>query len=255
MVEAATKGLHLARSRYKAQADLRRREVCFEIGERVWLQLRPEQYHSSISRKFAPRYAGPYRILRYAHKDNPVSVVLNTPESMGVGKSYHVSRLKKFVEDSDPNRQQVLRPDAILVDGVEEFEVEAILNHWFVCKAGKQVLEYLVKWTGYDHIESTWELEDNLGSALEVLGSYRKRSGLPPLWLGTGCCDYACKLYPGFTTLLPLEGRLKRVGAGGCWAADLQSGGQSYLVLASQVRASWGRPLEVLREGPSGLSD
>ena len=79
VLEAATKGMTLAQSRYKEQGDKSRREVSFEIGERVWLQLRPKQYHKSISRKLAPRYAGPYRIVRRAHKDSPVSGVLETP--------------------------------------------------------------------------------------------------------------------------------------------------------------------------------
>ncbi|CAM6105455.1 unnamed protein product [Calypogeia fissa] len=181
MVEAATKGMTLAQSRYKEQGDKSRRQISFEIGERVWLQLRPEQYHSKISRKFAPRYAGPYRILRWAHKDNPLSVVLETSEAMGVGKSYHVSRLKKFVADTDPNRQQVSRPDAFLVEDVEEYEVEAILDHRYKRRLGKQLLEYLVKWTGYDQAECTWEPEENLTHTGEILGSYRKRSGLPPI--------------------------------------------------------------------------
>ncbi|CAM6093942.1 unnamed protein product [Calypogeia fissa] len=144
MVEAATKGMTLAQSWYKEQGDKSRRQVSFEIGERVWLQLRPEQYHSKISRKFAPRYAGPYCILQWAHKENPLSVVLETPKSMGAGKSYHVSWLKKFVADTDPNRQQVLRPNALLVEDVEEYEVEAILDHRYKRRLGKQLLEYLV---------------------------------------------------------------------------------------------------------------
>ncbi|CAM6124018.1 unnamed protein product [Calypogeia fissa] len=181
MVEAATKGMTLAQSQYKEQGDKSLRQVSFEIGERIWLQLRPEQHHSKISWKIAPRYAGPYRILRWAHKDNPLSVVLETPESMGVGKSYHVSRLKKFVSDTDPNRQQVLRPNALLVEDVEEYEVEAILDHRYKRRFGKQLLEYLVKWIGYDQAECTWEPEENLMNAGEVLGSYRKRSGLPPI--------------------------------------------------------------------------
>ncbi|CAM6124086.1 unnamed protein product [Calypogeia fissa] len=122
-----------------------------------------------------------HEILRWAHKDNPLSVVLETPESMGVGTSYHVSRLKKFVADTNPNRQQVLRPDALLVEDAEEYEVEAILDHRYKRRLGKQLLEYLVKWIGYDQAECTWEPEENLMNAGEVLGSYHKRSGLPPI--------------------------------------------------------------------------
>ncbi|CAM6082500.1 unnamed protein product [Calypogeia fissa] len=99
---------------------------------------------------------------------------------MGVGKSYHVSRLKKFVADINPNWQQVSCPDALLVEDVE-YEVEAILDHCYKRLLGKQLLEYLVKWTDYDQAECTWEPKENLMNAGEVLGSYRKRSGLPPI--------------------------------------------------------------------------
>src|SRR5450759_3594050 len=37
VIEAATKGFTLAQSLYKKQGDISRRQVCFEIGERVWL--------------------------------------------------------------------------------------------------------------------------------------------------------------------------------------------------------------------------
>ena len=113
VIEAATKALNLAQSRYKKQGDASRRQVRFEIGERVWLQLRPEQYHNTITRKFAPRYSGPYRILDLIPKGDPnaVSVMLDTPKQLGNSKSYHVSRLKKFVKDDDPNCNQLLRPD------------------------------------------------------------------------------------------------------------------------------------------------
>ncbi|CAM6094714.1 unnamed protein product [Calypogeia fissa] len=42
MMEAAIKGMTLAQSRYKEQGDKSRRQISFEIGERVWLELRPE---------------------------------------------------------------------------------------------------------------------------------------------------------------------------------------------------------------------
>ncbi len=79
-----------------------------------------------------------------------VSVMLETPRSFGKAKSFHVSRLKKFVQDSDPNRNQVLRPDPDMIKDIEEYEVEEILNHRYKRIQGRQLLEYLVKWVGYD---------------------------------------------------------------------------------------------------------
>ena len=72
----------------------------------------------------------------------------------------------------------------MLVEDTEEFEVEAILDHRYKRKLGKQTLQYLVKWTGYDQSESAWEPEESLGNSPEILGEYRKRSGLPPLLVG-----------------------------------------------------------------------
>ena len=179
-IEAATASMARNQSRYKEQSDKSRREVSFEIGERVWVQLRPNQFHESISRKLAPRYAGPYRILRRAHESNPMSFVLEVPESMVQNKSYHVSVLKKFVEDEDPNRQQVLRPEAELVQDVEEYEVEAILQHKFKKLRGRNVLYYLVHWKGYDQCKRTWKPEEHLKNAPQVVNAYQQCAGLSP---------------------------------------------------------------------------
>src|SRR5450759_2982154 len=198
VIEAATKGLTLAQSRYKKQGDASRRQVRFEIGESVWLQLRPEQYHNTITRKFAPRYAGPYKILELIPKGDPdaVSVMIDVSKGLGRAKSYHVSRLKKFVQDNNPNRTPVLRLDPELVKDVEEYEVEAILDHRYKRRLCKQTLEYLVKWLGYDQAECTWEPEENLKNSPSILDSYRQKQGLP--------CE-----------------KVRYRGATGCWAADL----------------------------------
>ncbi|WP_378079600.1 hypothetical protein, partial [Chromobacterium violaceum] len=58
-----------------------------------------------------------------------MSVMLDVPKQLGRAKSYHVSRLKKFIDDNDPNRNQVLRPNPHVMKDVKEYEVEAILNH------------------------------------------------------------------------------------------------------------------------------
>ena len=105
--------------------------------------------------------------------------MLDVPKQLGKAKSYHISRLKKFVEDNDPNRNQVLRPDPELVQDVEEYEVEAILDHRYKRRLRKQTFEYLVKWLGYDQAECTWEPEENLNNSPNILDSYRQRHGLP----------------------------------------------------------------------------
>ena len=62
-----------------------------------------------------------------------------------------------------------MAPPPDLINGNEEFEVEAILGH----KPWGRGHRYLVKWKGYPTSESTWEPTNNLKGALEILAEYQ----------------------------------------------------------------------------------
>ena len=59
-------------------------------------------------------------------------------------------------------------PSPIVVDGKEEFEVEAILRHK---GSGTQRL-YQVLWKGYPITEASWEPESHLRNAPQILEEY-----------------------------------------------------------------------------------
>jgi hypothetical protein len=56
-----------------------------------------------------------------------------------------------------------------LLNGEEEFEVEAIVAHW---KKGWG-LQFLIKWQGYPTSDNSWEPQKNLKHATEILSSYK----------------------------------------------------------------------------------
>jgi hypothetical protein len=58
----------------------------------------------------------------------------------------------------------------ILVDGIEEFEVESILNSRI--RWGK--LEYLVHRKGYADEEDTWEPEDNVENSTDLIHQFHR---------------------------------------------------------------------------------
>ena len=66
-------------------------------------------------------------------------------------------------------------PDPVLVDGVEEFEVEKILNS----RMRYNRLEYLVKWKGYDTGHNGWEPHYNLHAPDEVAQFHRDFPSAP----------------------------------------------------------------------------
>ena len=59
-------------------------------------------------------------------------------------------------------------PSPVVVDGEEEFEVEAILRHK---GSGAQRL-YQVLWKGYPLTEASWEPESHLHNAPQILEEY-----------------------------------------------------------------------------------
>ena len=62
-----------------------------------------------------------------------------------------------------------MRPPSELVEGEEEWEVEAILAHRYFGRQKK--LQYLVKWHGYPNSDNTWEPVENL-HADEMIQDY-----------------------------------------------------------------------------------
>ena len=62
------------------------------------------------------------------------------------------------------------RPPPDLVQGNEEFEVEAILMH---CLYKNRETRYLIKWKGYNTSKNTWEPESNLSNAEGELNNYK----------------------------------------------------------------------------------
>ena len=67
-----------------------------------------------------------------------------------------------------------IEPDSEVVDGFEEFEVEAILDSR---EETNHKRSYLIKWKGYSEIHNSWEPEENLTNCEEILTDYRTRMG------------------------------------------------------------------------------
>ena len=137
----------------------------FKVGDKVWLDAC--NLHLKTMRKLTPRRLGPFEIIE---EILPVVYKLRLPETWHVHNVFHTSLLTpqvvtpKYGVPVDP-------PLPELVDGESEFEVEAILQHKFVSR--KKEIWYLVQWRGYSRAESTWEPEEHLRNAPEVLEAYK----------------------------------------------------------------------------------
>jgi len=87
--------LKAAQSRQKGYADKKRREISFNPGEFAYLKVSPIRgtRRFQIQGKLAPRYIGPYRVLK---KVEVVAYHLELPEGMSdIHPVFHVSQLRR----------------------------------------------------------------------------------------------------------------------------------------------------------------
>ena len=137
----------------------------FEVGDKVWLDAR--NLHLKMTRKLTPRRLGPFEVIE---EISPVVFKLKLPEAWHIHNVFHASLLTLQVtmpEYGFPAEP----PLPELVDGESEYEVKNILQHKFVGR--KKEARYLVQWCGYSRAESTWEPEEHLRNASEVLEAYK----------------------------------------------------------------------------------
>jgi len=93
---------------------------------------------------------------------------------------FHISLLTKAPHDMIPGRKP-MNPPPVIIDSEEEWEVEEILDSRFKNKQ----LQYLVKWTGTDTSENSWEPDRNLKNAPEAIKEFHKKHPEAPRRLRT----------------------------------------------------------------------
>jgi hypothetical protein len=168
--ELAKTNLEKAHKRYKDFANKSRREVKFQVGDEVWLNIKNFRLPEGLSHKFMGPYAGPFKVLEKKLSD---TYKLELPANLKVHPTFHVSFLKPVTRDaSRPNREQNSRPPPDLVHNEPEFEVEAVLKSRQL--RGRE-REYLVKWKGYHPIEASWVNESDMEHAQEAIEEFHTR--------------------------------------------------------------------------------
>ncbi|KAL0551959.1 hypothetical protein IC582_011052 [Cucumis melo] len=154
--------MHTAQSRQKSYADVRRKDLEFEVGDKVFLKVAPMRGVLRFERrgKLSPRFVGPFEILE---RIGPVAYRLALPPSLStVHDVFHVSMLRKYVPDPshvvdyepleiDENMSYTEQPVEVLAR-----EVKTLRN--------KEIPLVKVLWRNHRMEEATWEREDDMRS-------------------------------------------------------------------------------------------
>jgi len=87
-------------------------------------------------------------------------VELDLPSTIRIRPIFHVSKLKPYLTvdpEEFPGRDQLDRPAPVIEeDGSEYYKIESILDKRRKKIRNRYVIQYLVKWAGYDASEASW---------------------------------------------------------------------------------------------------
>ena len=143
----AQANLTLAQNRARQYANRSRRDEQFEVGQEVVLSTRNLRVDEHLPTKLKRRWVGPFKISKVV---SPVAYRLDLPSAWRIHPVFHASTLKAYHRSREFVREES-PPPPILVDGVEEYEVEAILRH----KGNGARRRYLVLWKDYPVTEAS----------------------------------------------------------------------------------------------------
>ncbi|MCI15906.1 hypothetical protein A2U01_0037046, partial [Trifolium medium] len=153
--------MHLlkAQQQMSAYANKKRRDLKFEVGEWVFLKLRPHRQQSvvrRINRKLAARFYGPFKIIQ---KVGEVAYKLQLPDSSKIHPVFHISLLKKAV-----GNYQILGELPKELDSVAEEEIypDKVLGSRVTMQEGVPVSQSLIQWKHKSIDDITWEDNDVL---------------------------------------------------------------------------------------------
>ena len=148
-----------AQQRMKIAADTKRRDVQFNVGDLVYLKLRPYRQRSLARRrneKLSPRYYGPYHIMQ---RVGEVAYKLELPATSHLHPVFHVSQLRQVIGDPSTIRQL---PSGLSSDLELVVQPEEVIGTRPGSTAAPDVL---IKWQGLPYADATWEQFDDIQRA------------------------------------------------------------------------------------------
>ncbi|KAL0537056.1 hypothetical protein IC582_026024 [Cucumis melo] len=149
-----------AQSRQKSYADVRRKDLEFEVEDMVFLKVAPMKGVMRFEKKgkLSPHFVGPFEILE---RIGPVAYRLALPPSFSaVHDVFHVSMLRRYV--ADPTHVVDFEPQQISENLSYEEQPVEILTREVKKLRSLEISLVKVLWRNHGVEEATWEREEDM---------------------------------------------------------------------------------------------
>ena len=156
-VQVIRQRLKTASDRQKSHADLKRKDIEYEVGDKVFLKVSPWRKVLRFGKKgkLSPRFIGPHEVLE---RIGPVAYRLALPPELAkLHDVFHVSMLRKY--RSDESHILPVQETQVQEDLSYDEEPKAILDREVKQLRNKQVPLVKVLWQYHGREEATWEPE------------------------------------------------------------------------------------------------
>jgi hypothetical protein len=118
--------------------------------------------------KLVPKCHGPFKVVQVM---SPVNYRLELPTQWKIHDVFHTDLLTPYRE-TPTHGANYQRPLPDLVDSVEEYKVERVLDS---CRHGRRCkLQYLISWKGYPDSDNQWVSWDNTEGAEEAIREFKR---------------------------------------------------------------------------------
>ncbi|XP_078431688.1 uncharacterized protein LOC144703382 [Wolffia australiana] len=176
-IEEAPEALERAAQRMKKYIDHHRRDVEFQVGDKVLLKTNAQMLKTKQAKQrhkgLVPRYDGPFEVVA---KICRVAYRLNIPRRLAIHLVFHVLVLKKYVpdpEDAARNQPQRAPPN---VRAHFDQEAKAVLAKRDIDWGGRHgcyhKIDYLIKWKNQPKESAIWEHDWDLWQFEDLLRAY-----------------------------------------------------------------------------------
>ena len=152
--------LKVATDRQKSYVDMKRKDIQYEIGEKVFLKISPCKKVMRFGKKgkLSPRFIGPFEVIE---KVGPVAYRLALPPELEkIHNEFHVLMLRRY--RSYPSHVISSKTIELGQDLTYEEEPVEILARKVKELWNKRILLVKVLWRNHKTEEATWESEETM---------------------------------------------------------------------------------------------